>query len=224
MANQRPIRRGRIPFRRFRRKRPQRWLDANSATTGELGNCIIGFIPVSCDRAAVHELLRGETDTDWSDKNAVTVDRILGTVSLGFTFIIGPDPEFQQKVGPVVIYRLAALNIEEVDDPTTLDFDLFDNESREKKQWMWLHQGSFAFDERLDVPADFADGYNYTVPTAIDVPVDIKTRRALSKDDSIVLMLQWKTTYPLQSEDTTIPGYESVSMIAVPQLRSIVQS
>lgn len=187
MANTRPIRRGRVPFRRGRRwtssapKLSRRWLDANSSRDQAIP-CTLGGKDLQCDEpdGAPVQLLYGDTDWDWADNSEVRIDRILGTISwdswLGSSSLTAGDP-------PPVVVRLGIIATEE-DGAVPPTLDLFDPEYLEEYQWMWLYSSQGHHSAT-------ADGGLVRIQYD-NIDLDVRTRRTLGKKDSVWLYGQFK--------------------------------
>jgi len=153
-----------------------RWIDCNSH---QREGCGILSSNMGCEpQATPRELLVGDLDFDWSDRNEVLVDRIVGTVSFNVQSFASNNIPY-----PTLI-RFGILATEET-DRIYQAIDLFDPESLEEYQWMWLQQIS------LDYNGVNIDGDTTVRSDAIvDVPLDIHTRRKIGKKDSIVIYSQ----------------------------------
>lgn len=180
MANNRPIRTPRSPrWRRgkfFPRRAPVRWIDCNSHQRDECG---ISPTNIACEpQASPRELLVGDLDFDWSDRNEVLVDRIVGTITFNVQSFA------TNNIPYPTIVRFGILATEETDRVYN-PIDLFDPESLEEYQWMWLQQLSIPYNgENIDGDTTVRSD------AIIDVPLDIHTRRKIGKKDSVVLYAQ----------------------------------
>lgn len=212
MANTRPIRRGRIPFRRGRSRlskalHPVRWLDCNS-TQGVL-TCETAIGSSECDPAiAPYELLVGDLDWDWSDASEVRIDRIVGTLTWGFLFQSETNP---LNLGTPFTMRFGILATEET-DRVYQSIDLFDPESLEEYEWMWLGQHSVA-------PQYAASEGAWKSAHSVDIPLDVRTRRKLGKKDSVVMYSQTR-----RMSNAAPPDVITWSSRLSWQLRAIIRS
>lgn len=183
MANNRPIRRGRIPFRRGGRwmgksKLSTRWIDGNSSRA-VTGQCPMDGKDLFCDPdESPTQLLYGDADWDWADNNEVRIDRILGTISWDYV----NQHTGTEAVCPIpVAVRLGILAVEETagSAPT---IDLFDPENLEEYEWMWLYHSSGVL----------TCGGSTHLRQNDNISVDTRTRRKLGKQDSVWLYGQFK--------------------------------
>jgi len=183
MANQRPIRTPRNPrWRRGRftpRGRPARWLDASFQNSGDQCGIELPFA-VECEPTTPAELLVGELDLDWLDRNDARIDRIVGTIS----WFEEASNTGSQPRGTVV--RFGILQTEDT-DRLYQTIDLFDSESLEQFEWMWLQQ--FSFNNNSYIFND-QDPDTFVRSASVDIPLDIRTRRKIGHKDSIVLYVQ----------------------------------
>lgn len=183
MANQRPIRRGRFPRFRRGRRRPTRWIDANSTQIN--APCTTEVVELSCDPAGgPRELLVGDLDIDWSDKSEVTIQRIVGSILLS-----GISNRTTPTAGGLILpyavmVRMGILVVEDTDRVYNA-IDLGDPESLEEYEWMWLHNTLLEAS-----PIYVSSDELVTSITRAVVPVDIGVKRKLGKKDSLVLYAQ----------------------------------
>lgn len=212
MANQRPIRRAPFPRFRRRKRRPQRWIEGNSGISATEDPCTVQGSLIECvPDTPVRVLLDGDQDWEWADRSEVVVDRIVGTLSFRFFM----DASGGSTLPPFMI-RFGILALEETED-TYPTIDLYDRESLEEYQWMWIDQ--FTITPGKDAALQFDDP---AVPTTVyilgskDEKIDVATRRKLGKKDRVVLYSQFHF----------MGGSESAtrSMQVIPLLRCIIQS
>lgn len=213
MANTRPIRRGRIPFRRGKRwlskaLHPVRWLDCNSSQGNPLLQCEQTTHDQLCTPQAPLELLVGDLDWDWSDASEVRIDRIVGTLSWSVRF---QSDASDLGSGAALMLRFGILATEET-DRVYQTIDLWDPESIEEYEWMWLGQHTLAPDW---------DGLEaiWKSSKSIDIPLDVRTRRKLGKKDSVVLYTQVK-----RMSDTAPGDVISFNSNVAWMLRAIIRS
>jgi len=191
MANQRPIRRGRIPVPRRTIRRPKRWGASTSFVDESLG-LQVGVIPNETVNEGVppfDQLLSGEFDVEpWADEQEIRLDRIVGDISIAGSMVSGFEP-------PIYAIRLGIIVAEDTsDDPAAADptRSLFDTTDLQEAEWMWLHQ---------------------VVPTAVYLPdatpnpafyltynlhLDLRNRRKIGQKDSLFL-------YAAYSNDSNVP-------------------
>lgn len=210
MANQRPIRRAPFPRFRRRRRRPQRWIEGNSAISATEFPCTVQGSLVQClPDTPVRVLLDGDADWEWADRSEVVVDRIVGSL----TWRLFMDNEPGPTVVPFLV-RYGVLALEETED-TYPTIDLFDREAIEEYQWMWIDQFSVSGmnNVQYDDPNDPATAF---VLTTYDTKLDIATRRKLGKKDRVVLYAQF---HYMGGNETNVHSIQ-----VVPLLRTIIQS
>lgn len=215
-VNNRPIQRKPVAYAKRKGRwralnkalHPTRWLDANS-TQGVVETCGTQPIYLSCNPlASPVELLVGDQDWDWSDSSEVRIDRLVGTMSWTYSYAndASTDP-----ILPLIL-RFGILATEDT-DRVYQTIDLFDPESLEEFQWMWLEQRT-AFDQ----PYIRGDSPPFSIYNgAVDIPLDIRTRRKLGKKDSVVLYAQTKLVAPAPTGYTVSSGLTWL-------LRSIIRS
>lgn len=178
------------------RKQNRRWIDCNS----HLGDSLlgtIGYTQIFVPPGQPRELLVGDLDMDWSDKSEVTVQRILGNLSLWMLSETDPDNGGTAFPEPVLV-RFGLLATEDT-DRLYQDIDLGDPESLEEYEWMWLNQTTAEFNWQYEEPS----GVRRATATA-NYDVDVITKRKLGKKDSIVLYSQlWMQSAAPQAFNVT---------------------
>jgi len=177
MANQRPIRRPPTPRWKRGRGRPVRWLQASFVAT----DCTTEGFDVPCEPVTPAELLVGELDMPQLDRNSFRIDRIVGTLSFyGHAF----------RDGTAAYPYLVRFGILAVEDTNRLyqSIDLWDPESVEEYEWMWIEQ----FTPTAEYVTNDA-GLGELAIMKHDIKLDIRTRRSLGQKDSIVLYAQRRT-------------------------------
>lgn len=192
---------------------PVRWLDANS-TQGVVENpCGMQPLYIACEPLAAGpvELLVGDLDWDWSDASEVRIDRIVGTMSWVYK---SSGSAFTDPALPLAM-RFGILATEDT-DRVYQTIDLFDPESLEEFSWMWLEHRTALGTENQFFDDTGVPQYIYH-SGAIDIPLDIRTRRKLGKKDAIVLYAQTKLIAPN-------PANYTVTSNLTWLLRSIVRS
>lgn len=179
MANQRPIRRA--PFPRFRRgrRRPVRWIEGNSTSAG-LTACAQAVVTALCDPSPPRKiLLDGDSDWEWADKNNVRIDRLVGQINW---YAVASNAE----ADPVPFnLRMGVLAVEDGDAPT---LDLWDRETIEEYEWMWLYS-TVGDSQWIQTGISAA---TLQVRQQETIPVDIRTRRSLGKKDQVLFYAQCK--------------------------------
>jgi len=214
MANQRPIRRPPTPRWKRGRRRPVRWLDANS-TRAEAGLCNQVVWDLFCEPSApIAILLDGDADWDWADRSNVRIDRILGTISWDANAA-----RITTGVSTgIPAYLDVRLGILAVEDGLPETIDLFDPENLEEYEWMWLYH-SMGRTQRGYQPV--GEEVLHWMDQSDNIPIDIRTRRSLGKKDKVVLYGQYKRHSFTDSDGAgTVTGLPRVTS----QLRSILRS
>lgn len=218
MANSRPIRRGRVPFRRGRRwtskARPKRW---NAVATG-LSTTTFSLYTVppilgsALTAPAPAILVSGQVDVEpWADDQEVTVDRIIGNIGLRTEWTYSSDDALW---GVDYMVKLGILVHEEVtQDVSQMELNMFDQETMEDYEWMWLWTGLVT--EFTNNGTRIAD-VNVFSSATVNIPVDIKNRRKVGQSDELLLFAQYARLYDFASMT------ESVQMSV--DLRTILMS
>jgi len=154
-------------------------------------------LEVFCGPQTPRELLVGELDLDWLDRNESTVTRLVGTVS----FMENANSDGSFPVPTVV--RFGILCTEDT-DRLYQTIDLFDGESLEQFEWMWLQQLSFN-----TTSINFAASNIYQRTESKDIPLDVRTRRKLGHKDSVVMYAQKRRVLPgsLNAADSSYVVY-----------------
>lgn len=127
-------------------------------------------------------LFWGDDDLEWMDVNECRLDRLVGTITVAMQVA-----QFTTNGYGPPLCRLGLLLVEEIEDQGSRPgIDLFDPESIEEYEWMWLsHIGEYEY------------GGDYIVDTQAytrhrrDVALDTHNRRKLGKKDALVLYHQW---------------------------------
>lgn len=216
MANTRPIRRGRIPFRRGRRvfganKLDTRWIDCASSRSTAGAQCSINVKDLTCEEdvdLAPVQLLYGDTDWDWADASEVRIDRMVGTLSWE-SMQTTEDAIFGCPT-PMVV-RLGILATEE-DEGVHPNPNLFDPESLEEFQWMWLYSSL----------GSISQGGTLNMRQWDNIDVDIRTRRKLGRKDSVWLFGQYKFNSSVGNQGC--PGTLILNPRVSHSLRAIIRS
>lgn len=201
MANRRPIRRGRIPFRRS--KRPVRWVDANSSQLAEdtlflpAGSI---FLPALGGEFTQNyrELVLGDVDTSWSDANDVLLERLVGEVSVfAKSFQVTPDQgaesavfSYAGLVFPVV--RMGIVLLEDVDDDNTtppIPPGLWTADDLRDGEWLWLTQVREFPSAHMYVGED----PGLATVQVKDIHLDLRVKRKIGRRDRLVLCHEFAT-------------------------------
>lgn len=206
MANQRPI--NRRPWRRppwRTKRRPTRWNAVlGGSDTGSLLNTAV-FPAIAGGQPPTSILVDGQVDVEpWADEQEVTLDRIVGSFSFhgwaagdvlysGVPYI---------KCGIVLLEELT----DEVPAPVT-QLDLFDQESVEDTEWMWLWAGfpTTNSSTRRDPNANLRETFQHTIE------VDIKNRRKIGQKDQLAFYAQF--ALPAAEIEVAVQAYTDVRCI-----------
>lgn len=240
MANQRGIRRGKIPFRARRRRRPTRWIDCASASIlnlgppepgepdtfvpGQLSNLTVGLMGESGTQGAAQsaaELIVGDGDTWWADDNEVRVERIVGNLTFEasaratYLDLIGnANLRFKQMLVPVVRFGLLVV-AEEDEEVVALPPSLHEHDDLEETQWLYLYQGTGG----TGIQWTYEETEIWVVRHCIwDVPIDIRVKRKLSRRDRLVMVYEHGFLAGIPS--TSISAHVSL----IHQLRCLVST
>jgi len=237
MANHRPIRRGRIPFRR---RRPTRWIDCGSVGLLNLGPTEPGtpdiFVPGQLTGYGVDvmgsggtggatsgaiELLVGDGDTWWADANEVRLERVVGSIALQVSAraleadLAGNTNYWLTRMCPIVRFGLLVV-AEEDEEVVALPPSLHESDDLEESQWLWLHQTQggvgiqWAFENASDL---------YLQRQAVvDIPIDVRVKRKISRRDRLCLVHEYGWFAGAVAEDI------SASVRFVHQLRCLVST
>lgn len=191
MANSRPIRRRpwrRPPWRKRGASRPTKWIEGNSHGSFNLSTCTLATTDISCSPTTPRVVLAGDQDIEWADRDEVRVDRIVGTVNVVSWYNdINASPYGGEYYPPIIAFGLLCV---EDTDGLFQTIDLFDRESVEEYEWMWLERRMM-----VDAPAmawnPDANEYNFNHHYSLVMDWDVRTRRTMGKKDSIVLYSQF---------------------------------
>lgn len=189
----RPIGRGRIPFRKGRRwvrSRPKRWnaqinnYDAEIPSTARI---VPVLVPRGVEPAPpVVTFVSGQVDVEpWADEQEVTLDRLIGAFSIRATEIwdsssIVDPPGIYVKLGILV-------NEEMTEDIAGQTIAIFEQERLEDYEWMWLWGGYLDIVQTRQTAQ--ANMYATTYMTRIEL--DIGNRRKIGQSDELNLYAQF---------------------------------
>lgn len=191
MANQRPINRRpwRRPPWRKRSARPTKWIEGNSHSSVELANCTLATTAITCAPATPRVILAGDQDIEWADRDEVRVDRILGTVNVtSWMQVQAASPFSGEWYAPIIAFGVLCV---EDTDGLFQTIDLFDRESVEEYEWMWLERRIMTFDAVTQAWNSANEDWHFNAYLRLVLDWDIKTRRTMGKKDSVVLYSQW---------------------------------
>lgn len=180
-------------------KRPTRWIDGLSTPAGDNVG-IETFAPLlprpgtaSPPFFSWTELLNGDSDLEYADKSEVTIERVVGDISvLSTQFFL----EFSEATMGAIRFnvRMGMLVVKEVEDLTTwVAPDMWDDEAIESAEWMWLKL--FHMQPQF-ITSDHADfgGNAVRFDCAESMHMDVHVRRKLGKRDHLVMVAQWAST------------------------------
>lgn len=177
----RPIRRR--PFRRppwKSKSRPIRWAATTPGLGANSGLQSYDLQKPEDPAPPLVELIAGPDDVQpWSDDQEITVDRVVGDISVYVSNTYEGDAQGQWDIANP-LYRFGLLLVEEAEPPS---IDLWDLESLEDLEWMWLTQGT-TDTARNGQWVSTADALAVSWTT---FHVDIKNRRKCGFNDRLCL-------------------------------------
>lgn len=208
MANQRPI--NRRPWRKApwsrAKKRPTRWNAVSPGYTPEAGQGLnltqifgVGAVPLV---SPSFTLVSGQVDVEpWADEQEVTLDKIIGRFTFWSTYAVpaGVHPPYL-KVGILLLEEIT----QDI-DPVRLN--LYEQETMEDYEWLWLWSGS------MDVES-YSDS---TIYARKDLDVYSKNRRKIGQSDELVV-------YAQTADNFTQGGPALANVLGVCDLRTILMS
>lgn len=177
-------------------RRPTRWIDGNS--TGAAENVgVIAFTPL-LPRPGIAvppfyswvELVQGDIDLEYSDKSEVTIERVVGDITIVSTQLFSP---FDHTATGAVRFwvRMGILVVKEIEDILTWTApDMWDDEAIESFEWMWLNQTPLIPPE-LGFLSSALDGQVLRFDANETLHVDLHVRRKMGKKDHLVLVSQY---------------------------------
>jgi len=184
MANQRPIRRGKIPFfRRRTKKRPSRWsaYTQESAALGAVASLLLPYAGDVEDPLVV--LVDGDQDVaPWADEQEVTLDRVVGSIST--QFLRGFDvPPTVLEANHNLIARYGLLVVENFETTAPPQINLWDQDAFEQYEWMWLQDV---------VPEESATSITQNDESIVSgnltaTRLDVRVRRKIGPKDQLLL-------------------------------------
>lgn len=207
MANQRPI--NRRPWRKApwsrAKKRPTRWNAVTPTYVPEAGAGLqvvdvfnVGAVPLV---EPSFTLVSGQVDVEpWADEQEVTLDKIIGRMTFYSAYAI------QAGVHPAYLKVGILLHEEVTQDVDLPRLNLFEQETWEDYEWLWLWSGS------MDVES-YTDSTFYSRK---DVDVYTKNRRKIGQSDELVVYAQ--------SADNQTHGPALATVTAVCDLRTVLMS
>jgi len=184
MANQRPIRRGKIPFfRRSRKKRPTRWLGYTQEANGD-GNIAALTLPYAGDvEAPILVVVDGDQDVvPWADEQEITIDRVVGSLTTLFhNQLTDPPVSIALLNPPMARYGLLVVENFDTADPPLIN--LWDLDAYEQYEWMWLRD-VIREESTTSVLQDGGDTVQYNMT---QTQIDLRVRRKLGPKDQLLL-------------------------------------
>jgi len=220
-------------------KRPLRWIDAgNYLNDNESDACAVSWVQVPCgppeaelDFPGAQEIVRGETDLDFSDKSAPTITRVVGdcTVRAGWLTAINP-PGFTAPsiltTPPIV--RLGLIVVDEVNAAGWYPPDLFDAADAEEP-WMWRAQWSAKEGDHSTIAAlaiaTEVNQFHVRNNDTWNVHVDVRVNRKISMGESLILVYQWRRNNPgfLGQAGEVLDDLAPVGVVLLQDLRVLVK-
>lgn len=183
MANQRPI--NRRPWRKkpwAKKVRPTRWNAASTSYTPEVGaglNIVdvynVGAVPLV---APTFTLVSGEVDVEpWADDQEVTLDKVIGRLTFWSQWSTTSNTVMPPylKVGILLLEELTQ-------DVDPVRINLYEQETWEDYEWLWLWAGSM---ELLGTSSNGESAYGRK-----DLDVFTKNRRKIGQSDELVVYAQ----------------------------------
>lgn len=189
--------------------RPIRWVNASDDAVSD---CQVSYHTMDCNNPDAVELLAGDPELTFSDRNEPTLERIVGSISLAYSYTLGAAPNLG---GTYPIVRLGLLVVNDSPDVTTwTPPSPWKNQDLNDEMWMWLHQtSSWNYVNQILGPVGATNGNLFG---SIDIPVDVRVKRKLARDCHVMLVHQYKyNTAPVA------PGF-LVGVMSM--LRTIVKS
>jgi len=159
-------------------KRPVRWIDANSNTSGA-EECEVTPSQVTCTPAGPRELVAGRIDLEYSDRNEATLVRLVGNIDIGWLSLIDGGGNWA-----LPLFRLGILLVEEQEAGGSPTLNLFDTDTLERYEWLWLHQ-------ELGKPIVVPFGATNQIRGTVHIPVDLRVKRKAGRRDLLVLYRQF---------------------------------
>lgn len=188
MANQRPIRRAPFPRWKKGKRRPTRWNASISNFDAEDSRIEPVLVPSGPGASLpIATLISGQIDVEpWADDQEVTIDRIIGSITLRSdtlwqTTSSATSPLMYVKMGLIV-------NEEVTQDSAGTTIALFEQESLEDYEWLWLWGGYISTDPTQRV---FPNGVDVAYQATQRIELDIKNRRKVGQSDELNLYAQF---------------------------------
>jgi len=185
VANQRPIRRGKIPF--FRRKRrPTRWQAYTQEATNPTGEIASLLLPLASNDllGPILVLIDGAQDVEpWADDQEVTLDRIVGSLCTQFTEVYTAVPTVVEQAHRVFA-RYGLLVAEELEPTTPPQINLWDSDALEQYEWMWLAD---VVPEESTSSIELDDTTTVVRSNLTRTPLDVRVRRKIGPSDQLLL-------------------------------------
>lgn len=194
MGRNRPI--NRRPFRRppwRKSSRPKRWNAVTSPTNNEGGITTLSPLTVPLMIAggqvepALLQLVSGQVDVEpWADEQEVTIDRIIGQIH--YQVAAQQDPS-QFLAPPRCLIKAGILVNEEItQDISPQALNLFEQETMEDYEWMWLNTTLMKYDETQRFTDTAGDAV--VLDAVHTLELDIRNRRKVGQSDELNLYIQ----------------------------------
>lgn len=212
----RPI--NRRPWRKkpWAKKRPTRW---NATTTpldgftAEVNSLVVPIgTPSTTFTPPLLSLIAGQADVEpWADDQEITVDRIVGTIHIITEYSYDPTindfgNDFHLKAGILVNEEVS----QDIDPP---GLKLWEQETMEDYEWMWLWSGI----------TEWQNGTRYVTNSNVwaraynRIDLDIRNRRKVGQSDELNLYMAY-APFNFQDEGA------AVLVSAIVDLREIMLS
>lgn len=173
-----------------------RWIDCNSNRLHPVAGppFVQGQTPTYAGTPTTGKvLLWGDDDLEWMDVNEVRVERLAGSIDIA----VSVDQTVTSNIGQPV-FRAGILLAEELEDQGTRpQIDLYDPESYEEFEWMYLASGIVS-----NYAGDFVTGGVAQTRNNVSIPIDTRNRRKLGKKDALVLYVSIAWAYAGDAEPT----------------------
>lgn len=219
MANRRPIRAPRQGWRRGRR-RPTRWVDCFSTGLNTAGSLrghpwspLVAPAAGGESPSTLREVISGDLDTSFLDRQEVRVDRIVGDLHF---FQNEQGSPALALVAPTVVRIGLIVEEDTTRNPATgITFDeysLWENDDLQRLEWMHLQQLALTQDTSVGDPGNDQAFHRRYWSTHLDV----RTRRKLGKADKLWLVMSYANGLSTSdSSNAPAPVYYSDILRAV---------
>ena len=192
MANQRPI--NRRPWRRnpFRKNvRPKRWNASSTQGALEVG-AVADAYPMPAGWGGpvlpIATIVSGQIDVEpWADEQEVRLDRVVG--DLNCIVVSGWDSNETSYGSPPLIKLALLVNEEVTADASGQTLDLWDQETMEDYEWMWMWTGM-----PEHVTTRLLSGTTFLTTWMFQMHLDLRNRRKIGQSDELNLYGSYRPT------------------------------